>query len=74
MCSQAILCDFLKEYENNPDIETYIYKDKKTIVETILQNYAVEVNSGKKADFFEKIQRYMPFDNYEFLHLSKLKA
>lgn len=29
LCSQTILCDFLKEYERSPHMEEYVYKDKR---------------------------------------------
>lgn len=29
MCSQTVLCDFLKEFEKNPDLTSYIFKDKQ---------------------------------------------
>lgn len=29
LCSQTILCDFLKEYEKNPYIDRYVFQDKK---------------------------------------------
>ena len=29
MCSQTILCDFHNEFEKNPDLTTYIFKDKQ---------------------------------------------
>jgi hypothetical protein len=54
-------------------MEEYVFKDKKTIVQNILQNYTAELHSGYKHDSFEKIHRFMPFDNFEFLHLPKLK-
>lgn len=73
LCSQTILCDFLKEYESNEAMQEYVFKDKRTIVQSMLQNYATELQSGNKQDVYEKIQRFMPFDNFEFLQLSKLK-
>lgn len=36
LCSQTILCDFLKEYERNPELEDYVFKDKRLAVEKIL--------------------------------------
>lgn len=54
-------------------MQEYVFKDKRTIVQTMLQNYATELQSGNKQDVYEKIQRFMPFDNFEFLQLSKLK-
>jgi uncharacterized Ntn-hydrolase superfamily protein len=36
LCSQTILCDFLKEFEKDSSIEEYIFKDKAEIVRKIL--------------------------------------
>ena len=36
LCSQTILCDFLKEYEKGHHMEKYVFEDKKIIVQKIL--------------------------------------
>lgn len=55
-------------------MERYVWKDKKQNVISILQKYAAEKSHSSKAIVFEKIHRFMPFDNYEFLHMDKLKT
>jgi hypothetical protein len=49
------LCDFLKEYENSEDIETYIYKDKVEAVKKILQTQTTDLANTNKTQILEKI-------------------
>ena len=54
-------------------MESYVFKDKKKVIQKVLQNFTTELSHNNKQETFEKIQRFMPFDNFEFLHLTKLK-
>ena len=73
MCSQTIICDFLKEYELCTGIQSYIFKDKYQMLLKILQQQSHELTGTSKIKIFEKLNRFMPFDNYEHMHLQKLK-
>mmetsp|Transcript_6390 Transcript_6390/g.10836 ORF Transcript_6390/g.10836 Transcript_6390/m.10836 type:complete len:208 (-) Transcript_6390:74-697(-) len=73
MCSQTILCDFLKEFERHSNLTQYIFKNKQQIVQSILISQTNDLSNSSKLQTFEKIERFMPFDNFEHLHLSKLK-
>jgi hypothetical protein len=54
----------LKEFEKGSDIEEYIFKDKADSVRKILQNQTSELANSNKLQTLEKIQRFMPFDNF----------
>uniref|UniRef100_A0A7S3IZD4 Uncharacterized protein n=1 Tax=Strombidium inclinatum TaxID=197538 RepID=A0A7S3IZD4_9SPIT len=73
-CSQTILRDFLREFERNASISTYIFKDKQEMIQRVVRSQTQELQNASKIQVFEKIQRFMPYDNWELMHLSNLRT
>ena len=70
--------EFFHEYEacNNEQgrIAAYIFADKQALVgKTLLTQTADLTGPGEKIDTFKRIQRFMPYDYFEHMHMNQLK-
>ena len=75
LCSQTVLQEFLHEMDQNSlDIGDSLQKEHRQIIQDALlsQTHDLTTHSSRLATF-KKINRLMPFDNFEYLQYRVLK-